>query len=98
MKTRIPDPTRREVLAGFGASAAGLMAGGAVPAKTAQVALLARPAMLTPWPGRRATPLCELVAVSHTKGVGLKRGDRCELLFRNVLPLPLAPVWYGLNG
>jgi hypothetical protein len=98
MKTRIPDPTRREVLAGFGASAAGLMAGGAVPAKTAQVALLARPAMLTLGPGRRATPIWELVAISHTKGVRLKRGDRCEVVFRNDLPVPLAPVWYGLNG
>src|SRR3954454_2137277 len=102
MKTRIFDPTRREVLAGLGAglsaSVAGLMAGGAVPAKTAQVALLARPAMLTLGPGRRATPIWELVAISHTKGVRLKRGDRCEVVFRNDLPVPLAPVWYGLGG
>src|SRR3954452_20501580 len=98
MKTRILHPTRREVLAGVGASAAGLIAGGAVPAMTAQVALLARPATLTFGPGSRATPMWELVAISHTKGVRLKRGDRCQVVFRNDLPVPLAPVWYGLNG
>src|SRR4051795_6819966 len=50
MRTRIFDPTRREVLAGLGAglgaSVAGLMAGGAVPAVTAQLALQARTATL----------------------------------------------------
>jgi FtsP/CotA-like multicopper oxidase with cupredoxin domain len=30
--------------------------------------------------------------------VRLKRGDRCEVVFRNDLPVPLAPAWYGLNG
>lgn len=98
MKTRIFDPTRREVLAGLGASAAGLMAGGAAPPMTAQLALLARSATLALRPGQPATPICELVAVSHLGNVRLKRGDRCEVVFRNDLPVPLAPVWYGLNG
>lgn len=102
MKTRIFGPTRREVLAGLGlgigASAAGLMAGGAVPAMTAQLALQARPATLALRPGQPATPIWELAAVSHLGDVRLKRGDRCEVVFRNGLPVPLAPVWYGLNG
>ncbi|WP_028155919.1 multicopper oxidase family protein [Bradyrhizobium japonicum] len=110
MKTRISDPTRREVLAGLGAglgaglraglgaSAAGLIAGGAAPAVTAQLALQARPATLALRPGRPATPIWELAAVSHIGNVRLKRGDRCEVVFRNDLPVPLAPVWYGLNG
>jgi FtsP/CotA-like multicopper oxidase with cupredoxin domain len=102
MKTRIFDPTRREVLAGLGAglgaSVAGLMAGGAVPAVTAQLALQARPATLALRPGQPATPIWELAAVSHLGDVRLKRGDRCEVVFRNDLPVPLAPVWYGLGG
>jgi FtsP/CotA-like multicopper oxidase with cupredoxin domain len=102
MKPRIFDPTRREVLAGLltglGASAAGLMAGGAVPPVTAQLALQARLATLALRPGQPATPIWELAAVSHIGDVRLKRFDRCEVVFRNDLPVPLAPVWYGLNG
>ncbi|MCK1384702.1 multicopper oxidase domain-containing protein [Bradyrhizobium sp. 21] len=98
MTTRIFAPTRREVLAGVGASAAGLIAGGAGPAITAQLALQARPATLALRPGLPATPVWELAAVSHLGDVRLKRGDRCEVVFRNDLPVPLAPVWYGLNG
>ncbi|WP_375314346.1 multicopper oxidase domain-containing protein [Bradyrhizobium sp. A5] len=102
MKLRIFEPTRREILAGLGASlgasAAGLMSGGAGPLVTAQVALQARLATLALRPGQPATPIWELAAVSHTRGVRLRRGDRCEVVFRNDLPVPLAPVWYGLNG
>lgn len=102
MTTRIFDPTRREVLAGLGAglsaSAAGLIAGGAAPAVTAQLALQARPATLALKPGQPPTPIWELAAVSHLGTIRLKRGDRCEVVFRNDLPVPLAPVWYGLNG
>lgn len=98
MTTRIFDPTRREVLAGFGASAAGLIAGGAAPAMTAQLALQARAATLALRPGQPAAPIWELAAVSHLGTVRLKRGDRCEMVFRNDLPVPLAPAWYGLNG
>lgn len=99
MKPRIFAPDRREVLAGLltglGASAAGLTAGGAGPLVTAQLALQARAATLALRPGQPATPIWELAAVSHTRGVHLKRGDRCEVVFRNDLPVPLAPAWYG---
>lgn len=102
MATRIFAPHRREVLAGLGASlgasAAGLIAGGAAPAITAQLALQARPATLALRPGQPATPIWELAAVSHIGNVRLRRGDRCEVVFRNHLPVPLAPAWYGLNG
>ncbi|MGC0396270.1 multicopper oxidase family protein [Bradyrhizobium sp. USDA 241] len=98
MKPRILDPTRREVLTGLGASAAGLMTGGAGPLVTAQLALQARPATLASKAGQPATAIWELAAVSHLGTVRLKRGDRCEVVFRNDLPVPLAPVWYGLNG
>lgn len=106
MKPRIFDPSRREVLAGLGvslgaslgASAAGLLAGGAGPLPTAQVLLQARPATLALRSGQPATPLWELAAASHVGNVRFKRGDRCEVVFRNDLPVPLAPVWYGLNG
>src|SRR3954470_8913072 len=101
MKTRIFDPTRREVLAGLGAglgaSVAGLMAGGAGPAVTAQLALQARPATLALRPGQPPTPIWELAAVSRIGDVRLKRFDRSQLVFRNDLPVPVAPVWYGLN-
>jgi len=95
-------PNRRELLAGLGAalgaSTAGLMAGGAAPAVTAQIALQARAASLALKPDRPPTPIWELAAASHLRDVRLKRGDRCELVFRNDLPVPLAPVWYGLNN
>lgn len=98
MKPRMFAPHRREVLAGLGASAAGLIAGGARPLATAQLSLQARPATLPLRPGQPATPIWELAAVSHLEDARLKRGDRCELVFRNDLPVPLAPVWYGLNA
>lgn len=102
MTTRISGPTRRELLAGLsvglGASAAGLITGGAVQPMTAQLALQARPATLALRPGQPATPIWELAAVSHLGNVRLRRGDRCEVVFRNALPVPLAPAWYGLNG
>lgn len=98
MKLRFIDPHRREVLAGLGAAAASLIAGGAGPLVTAQLALQARASTLALRPGQPATPISELAAVSHLGDVRLKRGDRCELVFRNELPLPLAPVWYGLTG
>jgi FtsP/CotA-like multicopper oxidase with cupredoxin domain len=77
---------------------AGLGAGGAVPLMTAQLALQARPATLALKPGLPATPIWELAAVSHVGDVRLRRFDRCEVVFRNDLPVPLAPVWYGLNA
>ena len=98
MTKRIHAPHRREVLAGLGASAAGLIAGGAGPSVTAQLALQARPATLTLRPGQPATPIWELAAVSHLGDVRLKRFDRCQVVFSNNLPVPLAPVWYGLHA
>lgn len=98
MTTRSFAPHRRQVLAGLGASAVGLIAGGASPSVTAQLALQARPATLALKPDQPATPVWELAAVSHLRDVRLKRGDRCEVVFRNDLPVPLAPVWYGLNA
>jgi FtsP/CotA-like multicopper oxidase with cupredoxin domain len=98
MKPRIFDPSRREVLAGLGASAAGLLGGGATPVTTTQLALQARPATLALSPDQPPAPIWELAAVSHLGNVHLRRGDRCEVTFRNALPVPLAPVWYGLNG
>ncbi|MFB6451901.1 multicopper oxidase domain-containing protein [Bradyrhizobium tunisiense] len=102
MKPGIFDPTRRDLLAGLsaglGASAAGLLAGGAGPLVTAQLALQARPATLALRPGQPPTPIWELAAANHLRDVRLRRGDRCEVVFRNDLPVPLAPVWYGLSG
>lgn len=98
MTTRIFDLSRREVLAGLGASAAGLIASGATPPVTAQLALQARLATLALRQGQPPTPIWELAAVSHLGNVRLKRGNRCEVVFRNELPVPLAPVWCGLNG
>jgi FtsP/CotA-like multicopper oxidase with cupredoxin domain len=102
MKPRIFDLDRRQLLAGLGtslgASAAGLTTCGAAPLPTAQVLLQAKPGTLALRPGLPATPVWELAAASHTRGVHLRRGDLCEVVFRNDLPVPLAPAWYGLNG
>ena len=98
MKPRIFDLNRRELLAGLAGSAAGLLGGGATPVPTTQLALQARPATLSLRPDQPPAPVWELAAVSHLGNVHLRRGDRCELTFRNLLPVPLAPAWYGLNG
>ncbi len=98
MTTRLSNPHRRAVLAGLAASAAGLGAGGATPPVTGQLALQARASTLALRPGQSATPIWELAAASQLGDVRLKRGDRYELVFRNDLPVPLAPVWYGLNS
>ncbi len=98
MTTRISNPHRREVLAGLGASAAGLIVGGAGPLVTAQLALQARASTLALRPGQPPTPIWELAAVSHIGDVRLKRFDSCQVVFRNNLAVPLAPVWYGLNA
>lgn len=102
MTTAIFAPHRRQLLAGLGAclgaSAAGLIGGGATPAVTARLSLLARPSTLVLKPGQPATPVFELAAASHPSTVRLRRGDRCEVAFRNDLPVPLAPVWRGLDG
>ncbi|MGX4804404.1 multicopper oxidase family protein [Bradyrhizobium guangdongense] len=98
MKSRIFAPNRREVLAGLTASAAGLLGGGATPVTTAQLALQARQETLALRPDQPPAPIWELAAVSHLGNVHLKRFDRCEVTFRNALPVPLAPVWYGLDS
>ncbi|GLR84918.1 multicopper oxidase [Bradyrhizobium iriomotense] len=84
-------------MAGLAASA-GVIAGGAAPPATARLTLQARPATLALRQGQPATPIWELVAPSAAGNARLKRGDRCEVTFRNDLPVPLAPVWYGLDG
>ncbi|UVO40027.1 multicopper oxidase domain-containing protein [Bradyrhizobium arachidis] len=98
MKPRIFDLNRREVLAGLGGAATGLLGGGATPVATTQLALQARPATLALRPDQTPSPIWELAAASHLGNVHLRRGVRCEVAFRNALPVPLAPVWYGLNG
>ena len=102
MTMRIFSPTRRDVLAGLGASAAGLGLtadlGAATLPGTTELALQARPAGLTLRPGLSATPVWEFSATSAAGEVRLKRGDRCELSFRNDLPVPAAVTWRGLDG
>jgi FtsP/CotA-like multicopper oxidase with cupredoxin domain len=98
MVMRIFAPTRREILAGLGTSALAVVAGGATPPGTVRLALQARPATLALRPGQPATPIWELAAVNPAGDVRLKRGDRCEISFRNDLPVPVAPAWYGLDG
>ncbi|WGR74762.1 MULTISPECIES: multicopper oxidase domain-containing protein [unclassified Bradyrhizobium] len=98
MTTTFFAPTRRDVLAGLGASAAGLIAGGATSAATARLALQARPATLALRSAQPATPIWELAALNPGGDVRLKRGERCEVTLRNDLPVPVAPAWYGLDG
>jgi FtsP/CotA-like multicopper oxidase with cupredoxin domain len=98
MNTRLFDPTRREVMAGLGATAIGMVAGGAVPPATVRLALQARAATLALRPGQSATPVWELAAPGPAGNVRLKRGDRCEVAFRNDLPVPVLPAWRGLEG
>ena len=98
MKPRIFDLTRRKILAGLGGTAAGLLGGGATPDTTTRLALEARPATLALGPSQPPAPIWELAASSRPGNIHLRRGDRCEVAFRNAVPVPLAPVWYGLNG
>ena len=80
------------------ASAAGTVMGGATPAVTTRLALQARPATLARKPGQPPVAIAELAAASPAGVVRLKRGDRCEVSFQNDLAVPVAPVWYGLDG
>src|SRR5690348_3268218 len=97
MTTRFFAPTRREVLAGLAATAAGAIPGSAAPSATTRLALEARPATLALIPARPATETWELAAAT-SEAVRLRRGDRCEVALRNKLPVALAPAWYGLDG
>jgi FtsP/CotA-like multicopper oxidase with cupredoxin domain len=98
MSMRIFDPSRRAVVAGLAASAAGLVSGGATPPAAVRLALEARAATLPLRPGQPPTPVLELAATSPAGNVRLGRGDRCEITFHNDLPAAVAPAWYGLDG
>jgi FtsP/CotA-like multicopper oxidase with cupredoxin domain len=75
-----------------------MLVGGAAPPAAVRLALQARHATLALRSGQPATAICQLAAVSSAGGVRLKRGDRCELSFQNDLPVPVAPVWHGLDA
>jgi FtsP/CotA-like multicopper oxidase with cupredoxin domain len=91
-------PTRRALMAGLGASALDAATGFAAPAAPVRLALQARPATLPLRSGLPAAAISELAATTATGPVRLKRGDRCEVILRNNLPAPVAPVWRGLEG
>ncbi len=97
MESRIFAPSRRALLAGLGAATAGLVAGGTSPPATARLALQARTATLAPRTGDPALTAWELAASEAGGIVRLRRGQTCQLAFRNELPVPLAPVWSGLR-
>jgi len=97
MTTWISRPTRRDVMAGLGASALGMITG-AKAAGTTRLVLEARGATLALRPGEAPASISELAAVSPTGNVRIRRGDRCEVSFRNGLQVPVAPVWRGLDG
>ena len=49
-------------------------------------------------PEQPALAIWELAATNPAGNIRLKRGDRCEVTFRNDLPVAVAPVWRGLDG
>jgi FtsP/CotA-like multicopper oxidase with cupredoxin domain len=98
MESRIFAPSRRALLAGLGAASAGLIAGGATPSGTFGLALRARTATWAPRAGDPALTVWELAAIDRDGIVRVRRGQTCQLAFRNDLPVPLAPVWSGLGG
>ncbi|MDE2377408.1 multicopper oxidase domain-containing protein [Bradyrhizobium sp.] len=97
MTTRNLTPTRRALIAGLSASAAGLLVGGAGPEGPVRLALHARSAALQLRPGQPATAISELGRLAFAGAVRVKRGDRCEVTLRNDLPVPVAPAWRGLD-
>jgi FtsP/CotA-like multicopper oxidase with cupredoxin domain len=98
MRMRNLAPTRRELMAGLGASAVGVISGGAAPPATVRLTLQARAATLALRKGPSAAPVWELAASDPVANVRLKRGDLCGVAFRNDLPVPVVPAWYGLDG
>ena len=98
MTLRNFDPSRREILAGLAALASGSVVGGATPASTVRLGLQARPATLALRAGQPPSAISELAAPTAGTDVRLARGARVELALRNDLPVPVAPVWYGLDG
>jgi len=98
MTMRFFVPTRREVMAGLGASAVATVVGGATKPGTVSLTLQARPTTLVLRPEQSALAIWELAAANPAGDVRLKRGDRCDVTLRNDLPVAIAPVWRGLDG
>ncbi len=93
----IPALSRRELMAGLGASLLGPALTIGAPLKPASLALKAGTGTMA-FPGRAAVPIWQLSAASPGGALPLGRGERIELSFTNDLPAATALAWYGLDG
>jgi FtsP/CotA-like multicopper oxidase with cupredoxin domain len=90
--------TRRQVLAGLGASAFGAsMPPAALAQARPSLVLQAKPGVATLRPGQPDTPIWS-VLTPPASSMRFKRGDELEVTLGNDLPVPLVLNWHGIDG
>jgi FtsP/CotA-like multicopper oxidase with cupredoxin domain len=91
--------TRRQVLAGLGASAFGAsMPTTALAQARPSLVLHAKPGVAALRPGQPDTPIWSLLTPPPASGMRFKRGDQLEVTLGNDLPVPTVLNWHGSNG
>ena len=86
------------MMAGLGASALAPVLGTAASLAPTPLALQAKAGAIALRPDQAVTPVWELSAVNQADSVRLRRGEQIEMSVQNGLPVPIAPVWRGLDG
>jgi FtsP/CotA-like multicopper oxidase with cupredoxin domain len=90
--------TRRQVLAGLGASAFGAsMPTPALAQARPGLVLQAKPGVAALRPGQPDTPIWSLVT-PPASSMRFKRGDELEVTLGNELPVPVVLNWHGIDG
>jgi FtsP/CotA-like multicopper oxidase with cupredoxin domain len=91
--------TRRQVLAGLGASVFGAsMPPGALAQARPSLVLQAKAGVAALRPGQPDTPVWSLLTPPPASGMRFKRGDELEVTFGNDLPVPAVLNWHGIDG
>jgi FtsP/CotA-like multicopper oxidase with cupredoxin domain len=91
--------TRRQVLAGLGASAFGAaMPPAALAQARPSLVLQAKPGVAALRPGQPDTPIWSLLTPPPASSMRFKRGDEMEVTLGNDLPVPVVLNWHGLDG
>jgi FtsP/CotA-like multicopper oxidase with cupredoxin domain len=91
--------TRRQVLAGLGASAFGVaMPAAALAQARPSLVLQAKPGVATLRPGQPDAAVWSLLAPTPASSMRFKRGDQLEVTLGNDLPVPTVLDWHGIDG
>jgi FtsP/CotA-like multicopper oxidase with cupredoxin domain len=100
MADRIFRMHRRELLAGLGAAAMGVVAIPAVGSAQGRPRLMlqAKAAAMDLGPGHPESPIWSLQGSPPDPGLRFRRGDELDLTFQNELPVATVLSWHGLDG